>query len=575
MTAPPSTSPGRRRARRRRLGGRAASAAPAACPLATCLLAACLLAVPGEGVSQDAPGDPPETVVVERPASVEGADTVVARGEGPYERLVIRGATLVDGSGAPPRGPVDVVVEGDRIADVRVVSAPDMPDEATGRAEAGSDTRVIDARGMWLLPGFVDLHGHLHGDRAWTPVSYVWKLWLAHGVTTVRDPGSGSGLDWTLEIRERSRRNEIPAPRLFAYASVGAGWDRGPVETPEEGRAWVRWLADRGADGVKIRDTYDPAVARAVLDEAGRHGLGVAAHLTQMGVAQLDALDAASAGLTTLEHWYGLPEALFDDRTVQDYPLEYDYADEYDRFREAGRLWRQAAEPGSERWTTVRDSLLELGLVLTPTLTIYEANRDVMRAREAEWHDRYTLPGLWDFFQPDPDSHGSYWYRWRTADEIAWKRNFRRWMRFLDGYKDRGGRVCTGSDSGYIYKVYGFGLVRELELLQEAGFHPLEAIRSATLCGARALSEPAGRTPDFGTIRSGRRADLVLVPANPVEDFKVLYGTGAVRLDRDAGEVRRVGGVRWTIRGGVVFDAPELLEDVARMVREAREDRER
>ncbi|MFW6175560.1 MAG: amidohydrolase family protein, partial [Acidobacteriota bacterium] len=516
--------------------------------------------------AQEASAEEAETVVVERPSGVEGTDTVLARGQGPYDRLVIRGATLVDGSGAPPRGPVDVVVEGDRITDVRVGSSRSRSGGPGDRAGSGERTREIDARGMWLVPGFVDLHGHLHGERSWTPVAYPWKLWLAHGVTTVRDPGSGSGLEWTLRIRERSRRNEIPAPHVRVYASVGSGWDRGPVDTPAAARDWVRWLAEQGADGIKIRDTYDPAVARAVLEEAGRHGLGVAAHLTQMGVAQLDALDAASAGLTTLEHWYGLPEALFDDRTVQDYPLDYDYADEYDRFREAGRLWLQASEPGSERWTTVRDSLLDLGLVLTPTLTIYEANRDVMRAREAEWHERYTLPELWEFFQPDPERHGSYWFRWRTADEVAWRENFRRWMRFLDGYNDRGGAVCTGSDSGYIYKVYGFGFVRELELLQEAGFHPLEVIRSATQCGARALARPTGEEPDFGVIRPGRRADLVLVPANPVDDFKVLYGTGAVRLNREAGEVRRVGGVRWTIRGGVVFDARRLLEDVERMV---------
>ena len=108
-------------------------------------LATALLVGPAAAVAQQAAGERPGSVVVERPASVGGADTVRARGEGPYDRLVIRGATLVDGSGAPPRGPVDVVVEGDRIAEVRVVSAADMPEEATGRAEADAGTRVIDA----------------------------------------------------------------------------------------------------------------------------------------------------------------------------------------------------------------------------------------------------------------------------------------------------------------------------------------------------------------------------------------------------------------------------------------------
>ncbi len=80
-----------------------------------------------------------------------------------------------------------------------------------------------------------------------------------------------------------------------------------------------------------------------------------------------------------MEHWYGLPEALFTGRVIQDYPLDYNYANEQDRFGQAGRLWQQAAPPGSEHWNAVMDELLELDFTLTPTLTIYEASRDLMR----------------------------------------------------------------------------------------------------------------------------------------------------------------------------------------------------
>jgi hypothetical protein len=215
------------------------------------------------------------------------------------------------------------------------------------------------------------------------------------------------------------------------------------------------------------------------------------------------------------------------------------------------------------------DELISLNFVLDPTLTIYEANRDVMRARNAEWHDRYTLPSLWQFFQPSRTAHGSYWFDWTTRDEIEWKENFRIWMHFLNEYKNRGGRVCTGSDSGFIYKLDGFDYIRELELFQEAGFHPLEVIRSATLCGAETLMEPKGRKPDFGIIRVGNLADLVIVPENPLHNLKVLYGTGTIRLDAQ-GEVVRVGGVKYTIKDGIVYDAQRLLEDVARMVEEAK-----
>ena len=504
--------------------------------------------------------------LAQRPEVPPSPTRLAGDGAGPFERLIIRGATVIDGTGAPPIGPMDIVIEGDRITQIRSVGAPGVPIEEDRRPEGA--TREIDASGMYVLPGFVDLHAHTGGASQGTPAEYVHKLWLAHGVTTIREPGSGNGVEWTLGEKERSARNEIAAPRIFVYVRPGMGWDEGRIDSPEKAREYVRWAADQGVDGLKLV-SYEPDIMAALIDEAGKQGLGTQAHLGQMGVARMNVLDAARLGLGSMEHWYGLPEALFDDRTIQDYPYDYNYNDEYHRFGEAGRLWRQAAEPGSDRWNEVMEELLALDFVIDPTLTIYEASRDVMRAREAEWHDRYTLPSLAEFFKPSRTSHGSYWFSWTTADEIAWKENFRLWMRFLNEYKNRGGKVTTGSDSGFIYKLYGFGYIRELELLQEAGFHPLEVVRSATMYGAETLMEPKGKEPEFGVVREGNLADLVIVPLNPIQDFKVLYGTGTLRLD-DQGEVARVGGVRWVIKDGVVYDARRLLEDVERIVAEAR-----
>jgi len=188
-----------------------------------------------------------------------------------------------------------------------------------------------------------------------------------------------------------------------------------------------------------------------------------------------------------------------------------------------------------------------------------------MRARNAPWHDDYTLPSLWDFFEPSREAHGSYWFYWTTRHEIDWKENYRLWMTFLNEYKNRGGRVVTGSDSGYIYKLYGFGYVRELELLQEAGFHPLEVIQAATLNGAEAL----GMVDEIGSIEVGKKADFVVVEENPLENLKVLYGIGALKLDDETDRATRVGGVRYTIKDGIVYDAPALLEDVRQLVDDA------
>lgn len=486
------------------------------------------------------------------------------RGDGPYDRLVIRGATLIDGTGAPPRGPVDIVIEDDEITSVTGVGSPGGPIDEDARPDAG--TREIDAEGMFVLPGFVDLHAHLGGTAQGTPAEYVLKLWMAHGVTTAREVSAGNGLDWTLDHRERSASNDITAPHLAVYPAFGSGRDD-PITTPEQAREWIRRMADQGADGIKFFQA-PPHVLKAALEEAETQGLRTAMHHAQPGTPQYDVLDTATWGLTTGEHFYGYPEALFTDRSVQDYPSDYNYQDEEDRFAYAGRMWQQAAGPDSERWTSVLDSLRALDFTMVPTFGIYEANRDLMRGRRAEWHDTYTLPSLWDFFHPSFENHGSYHYFWATADEAAWDTHFDRWMQFVNEYKNSGGRVGAGSDSGYIFKLYGFGYVRELELLQEAGFHPLEVIRSATLEGAKAL----GRAKEIGSVAVGKHADLLLVDENPLENLKVLYGTGALHFNKDTRELERVGGVQYTIKDGIVFDAPQLLSDVEEMVRQAKEE---
>ena len=482
--------------------------------------------------------------------------------EGPFKQLIIRGVTLINGNGAPPIGPVDVVVENDKITEVSVVGYPNIQINPKRRPQLEKGGRELDATGMYLLPGFVDMHGHIGGYAQGADWDYVFSLWLAHGVTTVREP-SGRGLDYALDLKRRAEKNEIIAPRIFAYTGFGQGGNE--ITTPDEAREWVRQNAKNGADGIKFFGA-DPAIMDAALRENKRLGLGSACHHAQMSVARWNVLHSARAGLTSMEHWYGLPEALFEDRTVQDYPLDYNYQNEQHRFEEAGNLWEQAAAPYSEHWNAVMNELIDLDFTLDPTFNIYEANRDLQRARRAEWHEEYTLPSLWRFYQPSMISHGSYWHDWGTEQEIIWKRNFKLWMTFVNEYKNRGGRVTTGSDSGFIFQLYGFAYIRELELLREAGFHPLEVIRSATLNGAEAL----GIADQIGSVEIGKQADFVLVEENPLKNFKVLYGTGAVRLTKD-NEVVRTGGIKYTISNGVIYDAKGLLAKVRNMVQEAKD----
>jgi len=486
---------------------------------------------------------------------------LIQEGEGPFSQMIIRGATLINSTGAPPIGPVDIIIKENRIIDIKTVGYPGVEIDSSRRPKLEPGGHEIDAHGKYVLPGFIDMHGHIGGRWQGADAEYVFKLWMGHGITTIRDPSCGNGLDWVLKHKKLSEENKITAPRIMAYTGFGQG-SYDPISTPDQARQWVRENAQKGADGIKFFG-LPPKLFEAALDENKKLGLRSACHHAQLEVGRWNVVNSAYAGLTSMEHWYGLPEALFEDRTIQDYPLDYNYQNEQHRFGEAGRLWKQAAEPHSYHWNKVMEELLALDFTLDPTFNIYEASRDLMRARRAEWHEEYTIPSLWRFYQPSKISHGSYWHFWGTEEEVDWRQNYNLWMTFVNEYKNRGGRVTAGSDSGFIFQLYGYGYIRELELLREAGFHPLEVLRSATLSGAEAL----GIDDEVGSVEVGKKADLIIIDENPLQNLKVLYGTGAIKLTED-NDVVRVGGVKYTIKDGVIFDAKQLLEDVKKIVKD-------
>ena len=525
---------------------------PRACTAAR-YSALALLVLAFAGAATPAPAQEPSTDP--RPAPPR------AEGEGPFERLVIRNATVIDGTGAPAGGPMDIVIEGNRI--VSVMKAKYIAGDMRPASAAVQASKEIDATGMYVLPGFVDLHLH-SGDIPKTPeAEYVYKLWLAHGITAGRGVPFASPV-FSESEKGRSARNEITAPRMFTYRLPFDEWE-GTIQSPKDARAWVRSAAKTGIDGLKLT-AYPPEIMAALLDEAKKLGLGSTAHLSQSGVANMNALDAARLGLGTVTHFYGLFEALYDGHSVQPWPAGYNNFDEQQRFGQVARQWNLIHPPGSKEWRALLEELKALRVVLDPTMTAYLASRDVMRRRNADWHEAYTLPSLWDYYQPNRDNHGSYYFDWTSWDEAAWRNFYRVWMAFLNDYKNLGGRVTASSDAGYIYNTFGFSTVEEMELLQEAGFHPLEVIRAATMHAAEALFEPKGKPIEFGVVRAGLLADLVIVPEDPIANLKVLSGTGAVRLNDQTGKAERVGGILYTIKDGIVYDARKLLADVAQMV---------
>ncbi len=344
-------------------------------------------------------------------------DRKSGEGEGPFKRLIIRGAIVINGTGAPPQAPVDIVIAGNRIEEVKSVGAPKVKINEDRRPKDA--TKEIDARGSYVLPGFIDTHVHNGGIPKAPEAEYAYKLWLANGITTVRGVPF-SDLEWSLSERERSARNEIVAPRLVCYHRPGSGkeWKGRRILTPEDAREWVRYAAKKGIDGLKLF-THPPEIVQALLNEGKKIGLGSTAHLAQMGVAQMNAIDVARLGLGSATHFYGLFESLYKDHDVQPWPVEMNYNDEQFRFGQVARQWNKIHPRGSDEWNALLKEFLELDFILNPTMTIYSASRDLMRARNADWHAKYTLPSLWDYFEPSRKDHGSYWYYWTTADEIA------------------------------------------------------------------------------------------------------------------------------------------------------------
>ncbi len=475
--------------------------------------------------------------------------------DGPYDRLVIQNAMVIPGHGGPPIGPYDIVIEQNVISEL--VPFDPVTAERRGDTDRPTGDRVIDATGMYVLPGMTDLHMHLRQQPM--EIEYVYYLKLAHGVTTLV-PGADRSLDSGMQQAALSVRNEILAPRLFPISSWGAGTDftREQREDPAMAPTIAAEMIANGAHvvsvgGIAWSEELFGAVCKAVYDAGGI----TTVHLRPSLNAIVQAQDAARLGVTMIEHHYGYAESSLD-RKVQDFPRDYDYNDENARFRHAGKVWTEA---NKERLLSeVADSLVAYGVTMLPTRVVYEANRDIIRAQSLPWHEKYTHQALINWNLPNPAYHGSYHYDWTSDDEFYWYYAFDLWGDLIYEFNKRGGRVAYGTDDNYIWATPGFSNIRELQLLRETGMHTLEVLNSATLNSAKTL-----RQEKLGLVRPGYIADLMIVDGNPAYNLRFMYSFGALRLNED-GEMERTRGIVHTIKDGIVTNNARLMEEVARMV---------
>jgi hypothetical protein len=496
---------------------------------------------------------------------------------GPYNRLVIRNVMVIPGHGGPPTGPHDILIEGNVIRDMRSFD-PVAAERAAQQGEAierWTGDRVIEGDGMYVMPGMFDLHYHLRTEPI--PVEYSYYLKLAHGVTTTGPTGGDRGQTYTREQARLSAENQILAPRMFPTFQWGVGPMREigldvtleEVEDPAQAERLARAITERGAHLIGVNSlSWNTeafgAAARAVTAAGGV----TTVHLPPSTLSVVHALDAARLGVTFIKHHYGIAESALPRRSQQ-FSRGYNYNDESHRFREAGRVWEEVGwnpENRQRLLETVVDSMIRYGVKMLPTMVVYEASRDILRAQSLPWHEKYTHQALMQWNIPNPRWHGAFHYDWTHDDEESWRYAFDLWGDFLYEFNRRGGHIAMGTDDNYIWATAGFSSIRELQLLRESGLHSLEVLKAATHGSAT-----AARLEGLGLVRPGYLADLVLVDGNPAENFRHLYSFGAIRKGED-GQMYRSRGIVHTIKDGVVVENANLMREVERMVAESKRD---
>jgi imidazolonepropionase-like amidohydrolase len=483
------------------------------------------------------------------------------------KRLLIKNAMVIPGPGTPAYGPVDILAEDGLIARV-----------GTANRNWPEADEVIDATDKYVMPGIVNTHMHWHEERVGPiPIQYERDLYLAAGITTAREVGGN--FEKTKQWRAESAAHTIVAPRIVLYPMLSdlvAPGESEPV-APADWRKLVDRAKDRGADGIKLIGPMDKDQVIAALDEAKKVGLPSTVHVA---VGEATARDFVDAGVRCIEHFYGIADAALDE--PQDFPPDMNLSNEIHRFGRAGELYTQKSL-NHDKLSKLLEDMVAKGVAWSPTMSTYEATRDLIKAQNLPWYKDYLHPSLEDYFKPSMTRHGTFWIGWTTTQEIAWRKNYEVWMAAVLEFGRKGGLITTGDDSGYLYgSMYGFGISRELEMQQEAGFSPLEVLEHATLNGAKVL----GLDDKLGRIRQGMIADLLVVNGNPLENLRLMnpYGTDLMAYDGKiinnySGFVKpgdpkvtmvHGGGIEWTIKDGIPYHVPTLMKDVKDMVMQAR-----
>jgi imidazolonepropionase-like amidohydrolase len=378
--------------------------------------------------------------------------------------VILEGASLIDGTGSPPRNDSVVVLK-----DERILTVTDKGSYTT----YPKDSEIVNLTGRFLIPGLFDMHAHVAGvlDSSYnqTISENTLKALLDNGITTIRNPGGPT--KESVALRDAVAAGQIKGPQIFTAGRLinGLPFPTRFVETiantEAEVREEVKRQADAGVDYVKLYVGLYPNLVKTAIDEAHNQGIKVIGHLYLTSWT-----DAANLGIDALTH--GVPVSPFllseDKREI---------------FIENGRgpfdhfLWLNLVELNSTKVNEMINALVKNKVPVDPTLSIYEA-----------------------MLKDDPQNQ-HLWSKVLQLTKILY---------------DHGVTIMSGTDIPNFGLIPGISLHHELELLVKAGINPLNVIKIATSNGADAL----GILDDVGTIEAGKQADMIILNANPIINIR-------------------------------------------------------
>ena len=433
---------------------------------------------------------------------------------------------VIDGTGAAPKEDQTIIISDGKIQSVQPAATAKIP----------ADAQTLDLNGYTVLPGLVGMHNHMFFPMGGSPPMYsnmgisFPRLYLALGVTTIRTTGSVAPYS-DLEIKKLIDAGRMIGPKMHITAPYleGVGSFTPVMHTltgADDARKLVNYWADLGATSFKAYMNITRAELRAVVEEAHKRGLKVTGHLCSIGYKE-----AAEIGIDNLEH------GLFADS-------EFVPNKEPDKCPQGvSNSLRQLDLNGPATQEMIR-TLIAKNVAVTSTLPVFEAagaplaqtgigassallNQRVLNVMSTDARVRYLQA------------------RARVSPEANFNALLRKGMDFERAYVKAGGLLIAGLDpTGNGGIVAGFGDLREVELLVEAGFTPIEAISIASLNGAKFLGEDAR----IGSIAIGKQADLMVVKGNP------------------AATISDIENVEIVFKDGVGYDSDKLIQSVQGLV---------